>query len=220
MQHDLPWLGRPHPHVQGAPCERIVVRADQAITLPATVDLRRAAVVEPLSVALHAVATLGNVFDRTVLVTVAGPIGSLAVAVLTAAGAWRVYVSDLFDHALGIAKQCNANVALPTAELSLMRPNAHLIDVARGPVVEQRSLSEALQEGRIAGAGLDVWYQDPPGPGRLGLPAELPFEELANVVLTPHYSGVTDETFHRRASAVAANINRLARGEALANRLR
>lgn len=105
-------------------------------------------------------------------------------------------------------------------ELALMRPDAYLINVARGPVVEQRSLYEALQEGRIAGAGLDVWYQDPPAPGQLGLPAALPFEELANVVLTPHYSGVTDETFRRRASAIAANINRLATGEALTNRLR
>lgn len=105
-------------------------------------------------------------------------------------------------------------------ELALMRPDAYLINVARGPVVEQSSLYEALREGRIAGAGLDVWYQDPPAPGQLGLPAALPFEELGNVVLTPHYSGVTDETFRRRAHAIAANINRLAAGEALANRLR
>lgn len=105
-------------------------------------------------------------------------------------------------------------------ELALMRPDAYLINVARGPVVEESSLYEALREARIAGAGLDVWYQDPPPPGEVGLPATLPFQELDNVVLTPHYSGVTDETFRRRAAVIAANINRLAAGEAPANRLR
>lgn len=105
-------------------------------------------------------------------------------------------------------------------ELKLMRPNAFLVNVARGPVVEEHSLYAALRTGQIAGAGLDVWYQDPPAPGRLGLPAALPFEGLDNVVLTPHYSGVTEETFRRRARVIADNINRLAAGEEPANRLR
>lgn len=105
-------------------------------------------------------------------------------------------------------------------ELALMRRDAYLINVARGPVVEESSLYAALSEGRIAGAGLDVWYQDPPAPGLLGLPANMPFQDLDTVVLTPHYSGVTDETFRRRAHAIGANITRLAAGEALANRLR
>lgn len=100
------------PHAQGAFCERIVVPAHHAIPLPANVDLRQGALVEPLSVALHAIEALGTVFDRTVLVTGAGPVGSLAVAALKVAGARCVYVSDLTDHALGIALRCGADVVL------------------------------------------------------------------------------------------------------------
>lgn len=105
-------------------------------------------------------------------------------------------------------------------ELELMRPDSYLINVARGPVVDEASLYAALCDRRIAGAGLDVWYQDPPGPGRLGLPSSLAFGELDNVVLTPHNSGVTDETFRRRARAIGANLARFAAGEELINRLR
>jgi phosphoglycerate dehydrogenase-like enzyme len=105
-------------------------------------------------------------------------------------------------------------------ELEMMRRDAYLINVARGPIVEERSLYEALRDDRIAGAALDVWYQAPPRSGDLGLPASLPFSELPNVILTPHYSGVTDETFRRRARAIGANLVRLQAGDELVNRLR
>lgn len=101
------------------------------------------------------------------------------------------------------------------AELSAMKPSAFLINVARGPVVDQAALYAALIDRCIAGAGLDVWW-GLPADGVVP-PAELPFAELENTVLTPHHSGHARITFERRAADIAANIGRLARGEDLVN---
>ncbi|MFB4319561.1 2-hydroxyacid dehydrogenase [Actinomadura sp. 21ATH] len=105
-----------------------------------------------------------------------------------------------------------------TAELRRMRPSAFLINVARGPVVDERALYEALAEGRIAGAGIDVWWPAPGSAGRGG--AAMPFGTLENVVLTPHNSGHTRETFENRARDIAANLAALASGGELRNVLR
>jgi L-idonate 5-dehydrogenase len=96
------------PHVQGGFAQRIVVPAEQLRPLPTGLDLPRAVLAEPLSVALHAVRRAGDVAGRRVLVTGAGPIGCLVVATLRAAGAAEVVVSDLVDTALGIAEQVGA----------------------------------------------------------------------------------------------------------------
>ncbi|WP_311764366.1 2-hydroxyacid dehydrogenase [Arthrobacter ipis] len=101
------------------------------------------------------------------------------------------------------------------AELSAMKATGLLINVARGAVVDQSALYAALKEGRIAGAGIDVWW-GLPADGAVP-PAELPFAELQNTVLTPHHSGHARITFERRADDIAANIARLARGEDLVN---
>ncbi|SEQ49225.1 2-hydroxyacid dehydrogenase [Arthrobacter sp. OV608] len=103
-------------------------------------------------------------------------------------------------------------------EFAAMKPTALLINVARGPVVDQAALFEALKGQRIAGAGIDVWW-GAPADGIIP-PAELPFASLANTVLTPHHSGHARITFERRAQDIAANIRRLARGEELRNVVR
>ncbi|WP_326812231.1 2-hydroxyacid dehydrogenase [Streptomyces scopuliridis] len=100
------------------------------------------------------------------------------------------------------------------AELSRMRPDAVLINVGRGPVVDEDALYRALSERAIGAAALDVWYRYPPG-GHTGAPGHHPFEKLDNVLMTPHSSGLTRETFARRAADIAANIGRLAAGEEL-----
>ncbi len=64
-------------------------------------------------------------------------------------------------------------------ELSLMKSTAYLINTCRGPVVDEPALAEALQEGRIAGAGLDVFEEEP-------LPADSPLRQLENCLLAPH----------------------------------
>jgi phosphoglycerate dehydrogenase-like enzyme len=104
------------------------------------------------------------------------------------------------------------------AELAAMRPTAVLVNVARGPVVDQDALYRALVRGDIAGAAIDVWW-GAPAPGRTP-PADLPFAELDNVLLTPHHSGHARSTFEGRADDIADNVVRLARGEELRNVVR
>jgi phosphoglycerate dehydrogenase-like enzyme len=102
------------------------------------------------------------------------------------------------------------------AELARMPGHAVLVNVGRGPLVDERALFEALRDNRIGGAVLDVWYRYP-GDDGISLPANLPFHELPNVLMTPHSSGLTRDTFAGRAKDIAANIRRLAAGEPLAD---
>ncbi|WP_128428011.1 L-idonate 5-dehydrogenase [Streptomyces cyaneus] len=97
------------PHVQGGFAAQVVVPADQLRPLPVGLDLRRAALAEPLSVALHAVRRAGEVAGRHVLVAGAGPIGCLVVAAAKAAGAERVTVTDLLPTALEYARIAGAD---------------------------------------------------------------------------------------------------------------
>ncbi|GAA3779041.1 L-idonate 5-dehydrogenase [Streptomyces coacervatus] len=97
------------PHVQGGFAAQVVVPAQQLRPLPEGLELRRAALAEPLSVALHAVRRAGDVRGRHVLVTGAGPIGCLVVAAAKAAGAARVTVTDLLPAALEYARLAGAD---------------------------------------------------------------------------------------------------------------
>ena len=102
--------------------------------------------------------------------------------------------------------------------LRAMKPTAMLVNVARAEIVDEDALYEALAEGRLAGAALDVWYRYPTAAGPT-LPARRPFHELPNVLMTPHVSGWTDGMLHARAKLIADNIHRIARGESPANRI-
>jgi phosphoglycerate dehydrogenase-like enzyme len=97
-----------------------------------------------------------------------------------------------------------------------MKPSAFLVNVGRGPVVDEQALYAALHERAIAGAALDVWYSYPNGAAKQ-LPASLPFHELDNVILTPHVAGWTLETTAYRWRAIADNIRRLGANEPLLN---
>ena len=89
--------------------------------------------------------------------------------------------------------------------IGLMKRSAYLINVARGALVDEQALYQALLEGRIAGAGLDVFSQEPQD-------ASLPVFQLKNVAATPHIAGATDGTSRRRAACIAENLNRVAEG--------
>lgn len=91
-----------------------------------------------------------------------------------------------------------------------------LINVGRGPLVVETDLYAALRDREIAGAAIDVWYNYP-GPDGSAVPSDLPFAELPNVLMTPHSSGITRDTFLGRVDDIAANIGRLDRGEPLEN---
>jgi len=96
--------------------------------------------------------------------------------------------------------------AIDARKLTLFKPTAYLVNVARGELVDEAALEEALAGGRIAGAGLDVFSKEPPD-STFGLLA------LPNVIATPHIAGATQEASRGRAEFVAANIQRLLRGE-------
>ena len=87
----------------------------------------------------------------------------------------------------------------------MMKPGAILINTARGAIVNEADLLEALQAGRIAGAGLDVFEQEP-------LPEKSPFLSLPNVVLTPHSAGITPETTEAGIAMAIDNILRFIAG--------
>ncbi|WP_338885982.1 2-hydroxyacid dehydrogenase [Rhodococcus sovatensis] len=91
-----------------------------------------------------------------------------------------------------------------------------LINVGRGPLVQQEALYEALASGALGSAAIDVWYDYPSSDG-LGAPSAHPFHTLDNLVMTPHSSGITSETFEGRVDDITANIGRLVRVEPLSN---
>jgi len=87
--------------------------------------------------------------------------------------------------------------------LGLMKPSACLINVARGALVDEEALYNALTHGRLAGAGVDVLSREPLDP-------QSPLLTLSNVVATPHIAGGTDGTSRRRAAVAAENCDRIA----------
>jgi len=101
-----------------------------------------------------------------------------------------------------------------------MRASAVILNVGRGPTIDERSLYEALKNRRIGGAVIDTWYSYPSPGSATTLPSKFPFHELANVVMTPHMSGWTAGTIHRRRQTMADNIRRRAAGTPCVNVVR
>src|SRR6202008_3617078 len=85
------------------------------------------------------------------------------------------------------------------ARLKLMKPTAYLINTARGGIVEEAALYDALVSGKLAGAGLDVFEQEPPSSGHS-------LFELPNIIIAPHVAGVTREAVDRMSEQTARNI--------------
>lgn len=84
-------------------------------------------------------------------------------------------------------------------DLARMKPTAYLVNAARGPIVDEDALLQALQKKKIAGAGLDTFSVEP-------LPLDHPLRKLDNVVLTPHLGYVTDENYRRYYSDMVEDI--------------
>jgi phosphoglycerate dehydrogenase-like enzyme len=96
------------------------------------------------------------------------------------------------------------------ARLSRMRKDAYLYNFARGPVVDEAALVRALREGTLAGAGLDVFEEEP-------LPPSSPLWTMDNVIVTPHTAGLTPHYFERVAAILAANVTHWLEGTPLTN---
>jgi phosphoglycerate dehydrogenase-like enzyme len=133
-------------------------------------------------------ATIGNAFRMQVIAWSENLTPERASAV----GAQLVSKEDLFRrsdfltiHTI-LSKRTRGLVG--AADLATMKPTAYLINTSRGPIVDERALLIILENGKIAGAGLDVYDQEP-------LPSDHPLRRLENVVLTPHLGYVTEENY-------------------------
>lgn len=158
----------------------------------------------------HELARRASALGMTVLAVEAA---TMDTAVLAAAGvSWCGSPEDL-PRLLASADIVSVHVPLTPQtrllldrdRLALMKPTAMLINVARGEIVDQDALEEALRSGRLAGVGLDVFATEP-------LEPDSPLLRLDNVIATPHVAGMTYGTSRRRAAACAENIRRISAG--------
>lgn len=99
---------------------------------------------------------------------------------------------------------------LDRERLGRLRPGAILVNVSRGKIVDEDALVEVLREGRIRGAGLDVFRREP-------LPADSPLWSLPNVLLTPHVSAVSRGFWRRETELIVENLRRFLEGRPLRN---
>jgi phosphoglycerate dehydrogenase-like enzyme len=126
------------------------------------------------------------------------------------------FAADVDFVVIAIPHAATTTGLVNDAAFAAMKPTAYLINVGRGPVVDQWALHRALTSGQIAGAAIDVWYHYPDGPEG-AFPADAPLWDLPNVILTPHTAGYTEGTMRHRFRAIAENIERLMAGEPLEN---
>jgi phosphoglycerate dehydrogenase-like enzyme len=174
---------------------------------------------------------LGELGGRTVGLVGYGAVPRLLAPVLAALGCRVVYTSrNPKTDAIGEWRSLDALLAesdvvslhvplspdtenlIDAAALAQMRPGAVLINTARGGLVDQTALSEALRSGRLAAAGLDVFAEEPPQSSDSLL-------SLPNVVITPHIAWLTTGTFERSFGLAAENCRRVAAGIELLHRV-
>jgi phosphoglycerate dehydrogenase-like enzyme len=144
-------------------------------------------------------ATVGNAFEMSVIAWSQNLDSARAIQ----CGTSLVTKDELFVRSdiLSIHVQLSDRTRglVGSRELSLMKPTAYLINTSRGPIVDEAALIQALKSHAIAGAGLDVYDQEP-------LPPEHPLKYLDNTVITPHLGYVTIETYKIFYADSVANI--------------
>ncbi|MGW1682517.1 D-2-hydroxyacid dehydrogenase family protein [Saccharopolyspora sp. NPDC002376] len=127
-----------------------------------------------------------------------------------AAGARRVEKDELFAASDVLTIQTvlskRTRGLVGADELALMRPSAYLINTSRGPIVDEAALQAALHEGRLAGAGIDVFSHEP-------LPADDPWRSTPRTVLTPHLGYVTEDIYRAFYTDIVECIATYLRGE-------
>ncbi len=107
------------------------------------------------------------------------------------------------------------------AELALLPQNAIVVNVGRGPIIEQGALYQAVKSGHLHSAGLDVWYNYPTDEASRAHtpPADYPFHELENVVMSPHRGGGASDVEILRMQHLAEVLNKAAQGEDMPNKI-
>ena len=125
----------------------------------------------------------------------------------------RVSKEDLFAQSDIVSLHLVSNAAtkgiVGPGEIAAMKPTAYLVNTSRGPLIDEQALIRALQERRIAGAGLDVFWTEP-------LPKDHVVRRLDNVVLTPHLGYVVDDNLKMFYQNAVKNIKSWIAGEPLA----
>lgn len=186
----------------------------------------------------------GEIFGQTVGIVGLGRIGqaigrrakSFGMKVIGANRSVHSAPNDYIDEFFQLASlqemlpKCNTVVVccsltdettglISSQEFSYMKQDSYLINVARGPVVEEAALFSALESKEIGGANVDVWYQYPDGPGHHPEPSKFAFASLSNLYMTPHIAGWTTGTIIRRGDFVVENISNALNGGSLRNRI-
>jgi D-3-phosphoglycerate dehydrogenase len=113
--------------------------------------------------------------------------------------------SDIVSLHLPLNEQTKGLIS--KGKIALMKKNAILINTARGPVLDSTSLAQALNQGIIAGAGIDVFESEPP------IPSKHPLLNAKNIIVTPHIAFATEESMIKRANIVFDNIYSWIKGE-------
>jgi phosphoglycerate dehydrogenase-like enzyme len=174
---------------------------------------------------------VGEIGGRTVGLVGFGAVPALLAPVLSALGARVLYTattpkpdaeaewrelpellaqSDIVSLHLPLSAETEG--LMDAAALARMKPGAVLINTARGGLVDQHALTEALANGQLRAAGLDVFDHEP-------VPADLPLLRMDNVVLQPHVAWLTPETLDRSLAVAMENCRRLRDAQALLHRV-
>lgn len=170
----------------------------------------------------------GELFGKTVGIVGTGAIGSRTAQLCRAFGC-RIIAYNGFSHKQStdeitylpleqmlsqsdiVALHCplteQSRQLIDAHALTCMKQSAYLINAARGPVVDTQALSQALADGQIAGAAIDVFEVEPP------LPLDHPLLHAPNVIVTPHIAFATRESMQARAQIVFGNIHRYLAGQ-------
>ena len=152
------------------------------------------------------IAALGNAFGMTVIAWSQNMTPKKA----QAASARYVERDELFRHAdivtIHVALSERTEKLIGAHELGLMKPSAYIVNTARGPIIDENALIKVLENKSIAGAGLDVFEQEP-------LPADHIFRKLDNIIVTPHIGYVTKESFGAYYQSAVENIQAFLEGQ-------
>jgi phosphoglycerate dehydrogenase-like enzyme len=134
----------------------------------------------------------------------------------TPEGVQQVFASTQLDELLAqsdyvvLATPVTPNTLglMNASRLAQMKPDAYLINVGRGPLIDEAALAQALREHKIGGAALDVFEEEP-------LPAESPLWDLEHLFITPHIAGITEKLWERHYAFISENLRRYLEGRPL-----